>query len=139
MQNFKDESFISQFLSPKVIRDFKLFAIKDNEDDPFLHISAIHDEMGYQAIREKLSAQYNLSNLEPNIQVYDVDVRGDRSLTLRYIPHNKIPLADSKDEVMKHLHRLWGFDVKLEEVLGEGKTRQIARCPEKGEQKEMPI
>jgi spore cortex formation protein SpoVR/YcgB (stage V sporulation) len=139
MQNFKDESFISQFLSPKVIRDFKLFAIKDNEDDPFLHISAIHDEMGYREIREKLSAQYNLSNLEPNIQVYHVDVRGDRSLTLRYIPHNNIPLADSKDEVMKHLHRLWGFDVKLEQVGKDGKASLIARCPEKGEQKEMPI
>ena len=27
MQNFKDESFIGQYLSPKVIRDFKLFSI----------------------------------------------------------------------------------------------------------------
>ena len=34
------------------------------------------------------SSQYNLSNLEPNIQVWNVDLRGDRSLTLRYISHN---------------------------------------------------
>ncbi|MGZ8195916.1 MAG: SpoVR family protein, partial [Methylosarcina sp.] len=30
MQNFKDESFIGQYLSPKVIRDFKLFSIFDD-------------------------------------------------------------------------------------------------------------
>lgn len=114
MQNFKDESFISQFLSPKLMRDFKLFAVEDDEEDTHLTISAIHDEQGYRKLREKLSAQYNLSNLEPNIQVYNVDVRGDRSLTLRYIPQNGIPLADSRNEVLKHLHRLWGFPVKLE-------------------------
>jgi len=114
MQNFKDESFISQFLSPKLMRDFKFFAIEDFELESHLRVSAIHDNQGYQKIREKLSAQYNLSNQEPNIQVYDVDVRGDRSLTLRYVPQNNIPLANSKSQVLKHLHRLWGFDVKLE-------------------------
>ena len=128
MHNFKDESFISQFLSPKVMRDFKLFAVEDDADKPYVSVSAIHDERGYRAIREKLSAQYNLSNLEPNIQVYNVDVRGDRSLTLRYVPQNGIPLADSKDEVMRHLHRLWKFDVKLEQIQDDGEPAVIARC-----------
>ena len=128
MHNFKDESFISQFLSPKVMRDFKLFAVEDDSDKPYVSVSAIHDERGYRAIREKLSAQYNLSNLEPNIQVYNVDVRGDRSLTLRYVPQNGIPLADSKDEVMRHLHRLWKFDVKLEQIQDDGEPAVIARC-----------
>ena len=82
MHNFKDESFISQYLSPKIIRDFKLFSILDDDRKSVIEVSAIHDEMGYRMIREKLAAQYNLSNLEPNIQVFNVDVRGDRSMTL---------------------------------------------------------
>lgn len=93
MQNFKDESFISQFLSPKVMRDMKLFAIDDDDLKNYLKVSAIHNEEGYRLVRNTLSAQYNLSNLEPNIQVYNVAVKGDRSLTLRYVPHNRIPLA----------------------------------------------
>ncbi|XOV78713.1 MAG: SpoVR family protein [Aestuariibacter sp.] len=129
MENFKDESFISQFLSPKLMRDFKLFAVEDDEDDSHLTVSAIHNEPGYQKIREKLSAQYNLSNLEPNIQIYNVDVRGDRSLTLRYIPQNGIPLADSKDEVLKHLYRLWGFPVKLEAQEDGELPYILAQCP----------
>jgi len=129
MHNFKDESFISQFLSPKVIRDFKFFAINDDVKNDYVEVSAIHNEPGYRKIREKLSAQYNLSNLEPNIQVYNVDVRGDRSLTLRYIPHNSIPLATSRHEVLRHLHRLWGFDVKLEQLNDDGSIATIGRCP----------
>ena len=79
-------------------------------------------------LREKLSAQYNLSNLEPNIQVYGVDIRGDRSLTLRYIAQNNIPLAESKDEVMRHLHRLWKFDVILEQEMSDGSVKRLSHC-----------
>ena len=76
-----------------------------------------------------LSQQYNLSNLEPNIQVQNVEVTGDRSLTLRYIPTNRVPLSKSRHEVVKHLHRLWGFDVRLEELNDEGEQTVIAICP----------
>ncbi len=130
MQNFKDESFISQFLSPTVMRDMKLFAIDDDEIKNYLRVSAIHDESGYLNIRQHLSAQYNLSYNEPNIQVYHVNLRGDRALTLRYIPQDGIPLAQSRRQVIKHLHRLWGFDVILEEVRENESPRIIARCPE---------
>ena len=115
MENFKDESFISQYLSPNIIRQFKLFSILDDDNKNYLAVSAIHDEQGYKEIREKLSQQYNLSNLEPNIQVHNVEVSGDRSLTLRYVPNARIPLADTRHEVVKHIHRLWGFDVKIEQ------------------------
>lgn len=84
MENFKDESFISQFLSPTVMRDLRLFAIDDNDQCNYLQVSAIHNEEGYRRLRQKISAQYNLSQLEPNIQVYNVALKGDRSdLALR--------------------------------------------------------
>ncbi|NOH67402.1 SpoVR family protein [Vibrio rotiferianus] len=133
MHNFKDESFISQYLSPKLMRDFKLFAINDDDRKNFIEVAAIHDEMGYKRIRETLAAQYNLANLEPNIQVFNVDVRGDRSLTLQYIPHNRIPLDSSYDEVLKHVYRLWGFDVILEEVKDTGHREILSACPKRNQ------
>ena len=133
MENFKDESFISQYLSPNIIRQFKLFSILDDDRRNHISVSAIHDDAGYKEIREKLSQQYNLSNLEPNIQVQNVEVCGDRSITLRYIPNSRIPLADTCHQVVKHLHRLWGFDVKLE-LYDDGDTSLIAACPEKNEE-----
>jgi stage V sporulation protein R len=131
MRNFKDESFISQFLSPHLIRKFKLFSILDDEQEEELEVSSIHNESGYRHIRQALSNQYNLSMNEPNIQINDVDIRGDRTLTLRHTPHKGIPLADSKQQVLKHLHRLWGFDVRLETVDDEGKVSHIDQCPPK--------
>ncbi|OUS28337.1 SpoVR family protein [Gammaproteobacteria bacterium 45_16_T64] len=115
MANFKDESFIQQFLSPRMIRDFKLFSILDNDHKKELEVTAIHDQHGYQVVREKLSQQYNLSMNEPNIQIHNVDIRGDRSLTLHHIQHNRRPLEkESTLDVLKHLRNLWKFDVHLE-------------------------
>lgn len=129
MANFKDESFIAQFLSPRLIREFRLFSILDDDKKTHLEISAIHNKEGYIKVREMLSAQYNLSNLEPNIQVYSVDTHGDRSLTLRYVPQDRIPLADGFDEVLKHLHRLWGFEVKLEHLNEHNAVSKTSYCP----------
>ncbi|QDF75458.1 MULTISPECIES: SpoVR family protein [Shewanella] len=136
MENFKDESFISQYLSPNIIRQFKFFSILDDDKKNYLSISAIHDDIGYQEIRQALSQQYNLSNIEPNIQVQSVAISGDRSLVLRYIPINRIPLHESSHEVVKHLHRLWGFNVTLEEINELGEPIVIASCPVKPKQTE---
>jgi stage V sporulation protein R len=114
MRNFKDESFIAQYLSPKVMRDFKLFAVLDDDMQEELEITAIHDEAGYRRLRLALADQYNLGSREPNIQVWNVAHRKDRSLTLRHTPLQSSAAArDSAQEVLKHLHRLWGFTVRL--------------------------
>ncbi|CAN5381149.1 SpoVR family protein [soil metagenome] len=129
MRNFKDESFIAQYLSPKLIRDLKLFTLLDDDNSEHLMVSAIHNERGYKRIRQSLSEQYNLSLSEPNIQVYDVDYRGDRSLTLKHILQARRPLNADTEEVMKHLYRLWGFPVKLQSETVEGEGRIVFQCP----------
>jgi stage V sporulation protein R len=132
MRNFKDESFIGQYLSPKLMREFRLFSIVDNEKESELEISAIHDENGYRRLRESLSRQYDLGSREPNIQVWNVNLRGDRSLTLRHTQHNDRPLHDTSQEVLKHVARLWGFDVHLESVNGAADTtRRWSVAPSK--------
>jgi len=131
MRSFKDESFVLQFLSPKLMRDMKFFSILDDDVNSDIHVTGIHDESGYKAVREALSAQYNLGNNEPNIQVYSADIRGDRSLTMHHHRHNRKPLDEkSANEVLKHVHRLWGFDVHLHS-LQEGEIQQSFTCPSK--------
>ncbi len=120
MRNYKDESFVGQFLSPKLMRELRLFAIVDDESEEELEVSAIHDEAGYKRVRESLSRQYDLGSREPNIQVWNVNLRGDRSLTLRHFQHNDRPLHDTAQEVLRHVARLWGFGVQLESVNARG-------------------
>jgi len=120
MRNYKDESFVGQFLSPKLMRDLRLFAIVDDDKKNDIEVAAIHDESGYRRVREALSHQYDLGSREPNIQVWNVNLRGDRSLTLRHFQHNDRPLDDSAQQVLKHAARLWGFAVHLESANGKG-------------------
>ena len=128
MRNFKDESFILQYLSPKVMRDFHFFSILDDDSKETLNVSAIHDDEGYLYLREQLAAQYNLGNREPNIQVWSVDVQGNRSLTLRHHHYLRRPLNQQTDEVLKHVARLWGFDVYLDAIDAAGNVVQRNGC-----------
>src|SRR5690606_29271395 len=68
MRNYKDESFITQFLSPRLIREFRLFAIGDHEDNPYYEIDSIHNDQGYRRVRHLLAAQYNRDQLLPDVQ-----------------------------------------------------------------------
>ena len=124
MRHFKDESFIGQYLSPRLMRELRLFAIVDDASRKELEVAAIHDESGYRRVRESLSKQYDLGTREPNIQVWNVNLRGDRSLTLRHIRHNDRPLDNRAEEVVKHVARLWGFRVRLESVDGHDRVLQ---------------
>ena len=126
MRNFKDESFIAQYLSPRLIRELRLFAVVDDDQQTESEVSAIHDDAGYRHVRQALAGQYDLGLREPDIQVHAIDRRGDRSLTLRHRRQHRRPLAASADEVLKHVARLWGFVVRLEaehddqvELIGE--------------------
>jgi len=129
MRNFKDESFIAQYLSPKLMREFRLFAVLDDEAEKDYVVSAIHDPEGYRHVRQALAANYDLGTREPNIQVWNVNLRGDRSLTLRHTQHQNRPLDKSALEVLKHVARLWGFGVQLESVNSRDEVTQHFSVP----------
>ena len=131
MQNFKDESFIAQFLSPKLMREFRLFTVLDNDLRDKLKIGAIHDDQGFRALRQALADQYNLGNREPNLQVWNVDLAGDRTLTARYFSYQRRPLQEDYEVVLDHLAYLWGFTVQLEEQNGSSVKLLTERTPPK--------
>jgi stage V sporulation protein R len=120
IRNYKDESFIQQYLSPKIIRDFHLFTVRDDDNNMKLEIADIHDIDGYKNLRQTMSEQYNLSAREPNIQVWNTDLRNDRSLTLRYTQVKRRSLNDGTAKVLKYAKYLWGFDVHMETVTADG-------------------
>ncbi len=124
MRNFKDDSFILQYLSPRLIREFRLFALRDDAAESDIEVSAIHDDAGYAEVRRHLARQYDISQNDPDIQVWSVDRRGDRSLTLRHTSGDGRPLDDSAPELIKHVRRLWGFPVRLECTDASGRVRQ---------------
>ena len=113
-KNFRDDSFVLQYLSPKVIREMGLFTINDDDDETRLIVDSIHNERGYKKVRESLSQMYNRDYYIPNLQVYDVDVRGDRCLTLAYYPNSKRELdRESARDTLECIRYIWGYHTKL--------------------------
>ena len=114
VENFKDETFVLQYLSPKVIRDMRLFEIDDQMENSYYEVSSIHNENGYKKVRESLSQSYNRSRYVPDIQIFDVDIFGDRTLTLEHTPINKRGLdSNGIRKVLPYVEHLWGFPVRI--------------------------
>jgi stage V sporulation protein R len=129
VENFKDETFILQYLSPKVIRDMRLFEVTDEEEKRYYKITSIHNKQGYKNVRKSLSETYNRATYIPDIQVYDVDVNGDRTLTLNYtsIDGKRLNPKDV-DVVIDNISLLWGFPVTLIE---SGDEKQVLSMSDK--------
>ena len=115
--NYRDESFILQYLSPRLIREFRLFQVLDEEGADALVVNAIHDQRGYREIRSALARHYDLARHDPDIQIRDVDLAGDRCLVLNHAVHNGVTLDErSCRSVLDELGELWRYGLRLEEV-----------------------
>jgi stage V sporulation protein R len=119
--NYRDESFVSQFLSPQVIRKLGLFLVVDDHNEKDLSVDAIHNERGYARVRRALARHYDVSRHDPDIQIIDVDLEGDRRLELRHQVVDGVMLEeDDAERVLQHLANLWGYEVLLLETNGDG-------------------
>jgi stage V sporulation protein R len=119
--NYRDESFVRQFLSPHLMRKLKFFALSDKASEENYRVEAIHDESGYRALRNAVADSYDLSEYAPDIQVADVDLLGDRNLILRHNMRRGVGLeARDRDRVLAHVRRLWGYGVRFESFDVEG-------------------
>ena len=122
-ESFKDESAIRQFLSPRLMRHFRFFALSDDDRKPALEVTAIHNDEGYRHVRKILAEQHDIGLQDPIIEVSNVARLGDRHLTLCHRATNRRQLESSDaDKVLHYAAQLWGFPVQLE-VEEEGQVR----------------
>lgn len=115
--NYRDESFVLQFLSPEVIRRFKLFALSGAPGETEYRVDAIHNERGYLKVRRALARRYDIALQDPNIQVVEANLDGDRTLVVRHEAIDGRLLAqEDAAAVLQHTADLWGYPVVLIEV-----------------------
>jgi len=122
--NYRDESFVGQFLSPALIRHMRLFHLHDEPTETSgIRVQAIHDERGYKRIRRELSQEYDVGYTDTNIEIVDVDLAGDRRLSLRHAARGGGVLdVTQAQRVLQHLAELWSYDVILTELDESGTT-----------------
>jgi len=122
--NFRDDSFVAQYLSPHLMRKMKLFKLENRAADPHYKVAAIHDDRGYREVRRALASQYDPSLRDPNIQVTGANLAGDRRLVMTHRLQNDMPLAEKDAKaVLGYVADLWGFDVELRGVNHDDQER----------------
>lgn len=128
--NYRDESFIRQFLSPKVIRDFKLFAIRNDETKPdHYEVLDTHNEEGYRNVRKVLADSMDINNKIPNIQIADVDFVDSRRLTLNHYSTKDQVLSGDPVEMLLYIKDLWGYHIDLFSIDSQG---DVMECYDTG-------
>jgi len=117
MQNYRDESFLLQFLTPKLVRDFRFMNIQSREGLDHWTVDHTAGPEDFKAIRTALSAQYRLETSMPEISVVRYAHDTDRKLVLHHQSYNGKMLQKAQaEQTLKHLRHLWGFDVSLETI-----------------------
>lgn len=116
--NYRDESFIRQFLSPNLIRKLGLFVLIDDARLEDYKIGAIHDPIGYKKIRSTLAEQYELEEWAPKIEVTEADIKNTRKLTLTYYRRKGRNLSDSWLNMLINIKQLWGHKTVLQTQRG---------------------
>jgi stage V sporulation protein R len=122
MQNYRDESFLLQFLTPKLVRDFRLMNIQTDEGLDHWTVNDTAGSEGFKSIRSHLSAAYRLESHMPEISVVRYAHDTDRKLVLNHQSYNgRTLLKTQAEQTLKHLRLLWGFDVSLESIDQHGR------------------
>jgi stage V sporulation protein R len=118
-ENFRDESFIRQYLSPTVIRDLRMFRLEDFKGSLYYKVTDIHDDVGYKKIRSALADEYLPERHVPDICV--TDVTKDRVLKLTH--YTKLGQAlhpGDAVKVLNYIKSLWGYTVEMSEDIPFG-------------------
>lgn len=115
---YRDESFIEQFVTPKLIRDWRLFTVGVSGAHGV--VREISDELGYRTVRQDLARSYNLINHIPDIVVHKARMRKDRTLVLEYRPFQGRQLfPDYADKTLENIKYLWGYDVEIMQTVND--------------------
>lgn len=130
MANYRDESFILQFLSPRLIREFQFFEVSTDDKKPYWSVDKVAREEDYRSIRSALADSYRLENYIPDISVLQFRRDSDRALILRHQSvKGRMLEVDNAYKVLRHLRHLWRYPVALESVDGENVLKQFKADP----------
>ncbi len=122
----RDEGFILEYLSPKVMRDLRMFEIHDPQKMGHYAVGDIHNDTGYRKIRRSLAKLYNTAYMSPEMHVIDVDILGDRQLQVQYTMRDGRMLhEDMTTGALMALSTLWGYSVRLFEKNADDESEEM--------------
>ena len=121
VENYKDDSFIRQFLSEEVVKEYKMMEISNKEKDSYIEVSGIQNKTDFDSIRESLADNYSLAVMQPNIEIINANITGNRYLEMNHTSYNGSKL-DKKTMIntLAYMHKLWGYPTTMQTTYPDG-------------------
>lgn len=114
-----DISFLRQYLKEEDAFDLGLFSFSRQKDD--YKIDEISDEDGWKEVKNTLINNVGMSGI-PSIHVSELTK--DNVLVLEHDHDGRDLELNNADEVISHVHELWGGEVKMFTIV-EGESWEI--------------
>lgn len=140
-----DETYIEQYLSPKVMRDLRMLELgvlePDEMDEETMFLARIHDtdfaqvravqnEEGFRKMRTQLARDYRTPEHFPDVRFFDYQYKTDRALVLRHNVLNEKHLDyDDTHLVLELMHSQWEHPVVIESANDNGKVVKTYASP----------
>lgn len=115
MSEYRDETFILQFLTPKIARELQLFSIRDNGPhiDKYVVMETTR-QYSFEDLRQRLADQHRRDYFVPDLQATRIDRNQNNRLVIQHNLQDDRPLDErSTNAVLMYLARLWQHDVVL--------------------------
>lgn len=127
VKNYRDESFVRQFLSHELVKKMRLFVLNNNTEKDHYLVKNIHTMEDFRQVRDALAKRFEVSEVIPDIQITDVNLQGNRTLRLtHYVSNGRLLKKKEARKVLTHVQKLWGYKVQLNSVSSDSSLEWLA-------------
>ena len=116
MRNYKDSSFVEEFLSQNVIEKFNLFSINYDQGDDYVTVEDIHDDQGYKNIKKHFSDVFDFSSKKPIMKIVNANINDSRYLEIEITRVKDQKMSEDSRKVFNNIEELWGYPVSVQYI-----------------------
>ncbi|MDP2668527.1 MAG: SpoVR family protein [bacterium] len=110
----RDSSFLDNFLTEELVRDFNLFEYQHKGQD--MVVSEVASEDGWRKVKKTLVQNVGTGTI-PVIKVEDANYRNNRILFLKHSHDGRDLQLEYAEKTLGYIKQLWGRGVSMETIV----------------------
>lgn len=121
MENYKDESFVEQYMSPKIVRDYKFIVLERDLNEGVGTVVSIHSPQYYDKVIHEVSMSYDFFRKLPQVICgIDMEKRERLSISTHVSDITKQSVSEETLSLIEDAcGQLWNGPVEVEDWVGE--------------------
>lgn len=110
------ESLIREYLTPRLLREFRLFVLENDATKDHYLVTAIHDPDGWEEVSRRLGEAWDPTSAIPDVRVRGTSNHGIRLDLIHVARRGERLCPKNTPAVLAALRDLWGGPVRIQTV-----------------------